>query len=233
MVTPASFRRERARGWGTDRSASSKLAHHAKKGFRARAKVGGSGCRKSPTWIGDSANRLWFFRIGSPIPFASSVPGRPMGSRPIDARSTPDSAGHIPVDTHAHTSGCASFLHPARVFSLDAPNAVRRARARGSESSGTVGRGDRPGWGRSRATPQTSIRLHAPSRASTRPSHVTSHPPRPRPPAPRPPPVPPVPPRHPRAIHPHRAFPSSQHLSSIPGRSPSPSRAIRFDPILR
>lgn len=216
-----------------DRSASSKLAHHAKKGFRARAKVGGSGCRKSPTWIGDSANRLWFFRIGSPIPFASSVLGRPMGSRPNDARSTPDSAGHIPVDTHTHTSGCASFLHPARVFSLDAPNAVRRARARGSESSGTVGRGDRPGRGRSRATPQTSIRLHAPSRASTRPSHVTSHPPRPRPPAPRPPPVPPVPSRHPRAIHPHRAFPSSQHLSSIPGRSPSPSRAIRFDPILR
>ena len=230
MVTPASFRRERARGWGTDRSASSKLAHHAKKGFRARAKVGGSGCRKSPTWIGDSANRLWFFRIGSPIPFASSVLGRPMGSRPIDARSTPDSAGHIPVDTHTRRGARRSSTPPACSLSTRRTPCVARARGSGS---GTVGRGDRPGWGRSRASPQTSIRLHAPSRASTRPSHVTSHPPRPRPPAPRPPPVPPVPPRHPRAIHPHRAFPSSQHLSSIPGRSPSPSRAIRFDPILR
>ena len=219
-----------------DRSASSKLAHHAKKGFRARAKVGGSGCRKSPTWIGDSASPMVF-------PHRISNPFRIVGSGASDGFATHRRAEHTRqrwthpsrhTHTHTHTSGCASFLHPARVFSLDAPNAVRRARARGSESSGTVGRGDRPGRGRSLATPQTSIRLHAPSRASTRPSHVTSHPPRPRPPAPRPPPVPPVPPRHPRAIHPRTGrspLPNTSHHP--PGRSPSPSRAIRFDPILR
>ena len=86
-----------------------------------------------------------------------------------------------------------------------------------------------PGRGRSRATPQTSIRLHAPSRASTRPSHVT----RIRRARARPRPVP-------RPFPPFRL--DIRALSIHTGRSPLPNtshqspdgprpRRVRFDSI--
>ena len=140
---------------------------------------------------------------------------------------------HPSRHTHTHTSGCASFLHPARVFSLDAPNAVRRARARGSESSGTVGRGDRPGRGRS---PRDPADLDPPPRAFSRLDPTLARDLASAAPAPA---RAPSPARSPRSASTSARYPSTPGVPLfptpliIPGRSPSPSRAIRFDPILR
>jgi hypothetical protein len=207
-----------------------------KKGLGRARKSVGLAVRNHSCRIGDFGESSMVFLLGSPIPVASPVPRRPMGSpRPTTTeRGAHPTALDTARSTHTHTSRCASFLLPARVFSLDAPNAARRARARGSlkvraPSVAAIAR-----VGVSPARPRgPRSRLHASPRASTRPSRATSRPtltrPRPRP-VPRP--FPPTPPRHPRFIHPHPAFPFSIHVSSS-ARSPSPCRAMRFDPIPR